>query len=133
MGKGHLPHDRLVDRKRDTGMAGHEAGQLVDLLLFYVCMILIQHFKCHYHFFERRVTRTFAKTVYRYMGTGSPVFQSSHRVSHGKAEVIMAMDRQRRYLSEWRDEFRHFFRSQQSYRIAEAEPVSPVFYPNGKQ
>ena len=48
------------------------------------------------------------------MGTGGTGFQGSHRVGHGKAEVVMAVDRQRGYLRKRRDELRHLLRRQQS-------------------
>ena len=123
----HLADDRLVHRERDAGVAGDKDRERIDLLFLDPGLVTIEDFKRHHDLLKRRVACPLAKAVHGHMGTGGPGFQGRHRVGHGKAEVVMAVDRERGNLCKRRDELRHFLRCQQPDRVAEAEPVGPLF------
>ncbi len=89
--KCHRSDDRLVGGKRNSCKSGDQGRQRINLPCFNASVYLVQMFKCHHHFFKRRIACPLSKTVYSHMTTACPGFQGSKGVGKCKTKVIMTM------------------------------------------
>ena len=94
VGKGVLPHDRLVSRHLDAGDVGHQPAGRHKLLCDDprgAMVVVAPRAKRHHHFLERAVARPLAEAVDRALDLAGPRLDGRQAVGHGEAEVVVAV------------------------------------------